>query len=366
MSTPLRPEKCHIKLLYLRLTDSAPLIVAQEQGFFARFGLRVTLQRETSWATLRDKLIGAAADGAAMLAPMPLTLAQTLPQCSERLVSGLILSCNGNAITLSASLHRRLSLTAKDCDGAAVGRALAQFIRDNREEAPIRFATVYPFSSHTLQLRHWLRTADIDPDRDLQIVVLPPEQMVDSLDRGDIDGYCVGEPWSTLAVQRGIGFIATPCNSLLPAMPEKVLAVTERWHNANPATHLALRAALLQACNWLAECGQRRDVTALLARQDYLDLPEELLAPSLSDRLYRCRGAEPVANPGWHLFAHSDSDHGRPTAAKARQLLELCGDFSPATGATAATAATAATEGTEQVFRDDLYQQAVEFLQRQK
>ncbi|SDZ99008.1 CmpA/NrtA family ABC transporter substrate-binding protein [Microbulbifer marinus] len=354
MSTPLRPEKNRIKLLYLRLTDSAPLIVAQELGFFTRFGLNVKLQRETSWATLRDKLIGGAADAAAMLAPMPLTIAQTLPQCSEKLLSGLILSCNGNAITLGTSLYSKLSLAAEDCDAAAVGRALRNYIRNRGNEVPIRLATVYPFSSHTLQLRHWLRAARIDPDRDLQILVLPPEQMVDSLHRGDIDGYCVGEPWNTLAAQRGIGVIATPCNNLLPAMPEKVLAVTASWHHANPAAHLALRAALLQACNWLADRSQRRDATALLARQEYLDLPQELLTPSLSDQLYRYQGAEAAANPGWHLFAHSDSDQGRPTTEKARQLLEQCGDFSPV------------TEGAEQAFRGDLHQQTVEFLQRQK
>lgn len=355
MPIQLRPEKNHIKLLYLRLTDSAPLIVAQEMGFFDRYGLKVKLQRETSWATLRDKLIGGAADAAAMLAPMPLTLAQTLPQCGEQLLSGLILSCNGNAITLAESLYRALPLPDEDCDGAGVGRALATYIQNRPGgEAPLRFATVYPFSSHTLQLRHWLRAARIDPDRDLQIVVLPPEQMVDSLERGDIDGYCVGEPWNTLAAQKGIGAIASPCNSLLPAMPEKVLAVTGSWHDANPVAHLALRAALLQACIWLTERDQRREATALLAREEYLDLPTELLAPSLGDQLYRRGGAAVAANPGWHLFAHSDDDYGRPTGEKATQLLELCRDFSPV------------TDGAENAFRPELYQQTVDFLHNRK
>ncbi|WP_323845327.1 CmpA/NrtA family ABC transporter substrate-binding protein [Microbulbifer magnicolonia] len=354
MSISLCPERSHIKLLYLRLTDSAPLVVAREQGFFARFGLQVELQRETSWATLRDKLIGGAADAAAMLAPMPLTLAQTLPQCGEKLLSGLILSCNGNAITLAESLYRKLSLPAGECDGAAVGRALAGYIHSRDDTASIRLATVYPFSSHTLQLRHWLRAAAIDPDRDLQIVVLPPEQMLDSLRRGEIDGYCVGEPWNTLAARRGIGVIATPCNRLLPAMPEKVLAVTERWHIANPTTHLALRAALLLACNWLGESDQRRDAAALLAQERYLDLSTELLLPSLADRLYRRRDAEAATNPGWHLFAHSGNELGCPTASKAMQMLELCRDFSPVSA------------GAEQAFRPELYQQTVEFLRCQK
>lgn len=356
MTTQLRPERSHIKLLYLRLTDSAPLLVAQEMGFFSRFGLKVTLQRETSWATLRDKLIGGAADAAAMLAPMPLTLEQTLPQSGEQLLTGLILSCNGNAITLSESLYGRLELPQqKSCDGVEIGRALADYIQRHRDgDSPLRFATVYPFSSHTLQLRHWLRSAQIDPDRDIQMVVLPPEQMVDNLERGEIDGYCVGEPWNTLAAQRGIGAIATPCNSLLPAMPEKVLAVTASWHSANPSTHLALRAALLQACAWLADQGQRRDAAALLAREDYLDLPAEQLAPSLEDRLQRRHNGEIEENPGWHLFAHGNADYGQPTREKAAQLLELCREFSPVNNAS------------ENAFRPELYQQTVDFLRSQK
>lgn len=353
-ATPLTPEKPHLKLLYLRLTDSAPLIVAREMGLFARFGLEVQLQRETSWATLRDKLIGGVADAAAMLAPMPLTLKQALPHCEERLLTGLILSCNGNAITLSTELHARLGLSAADAGGAA-GSALAAYLRRRTPGAtPLKLATVYPFSSHTLQLRHWLRSSGIDPDRDLQIQALPPEQMVERLKRGDIDGYCVGEPWNTIAAQRGLGTIVAACNALLPAMPEKVLAATESWHARNPRTHLALRAALLQACSWLADRGQRRDAATILAREEYLDLEPGSLAPSLNDQLHAGGDQPPSANPGWHLFAHTDSDCGRPSGDKAQQLLGLCERFSPISA------------GAEKAFREDLYQQTLDFLQRRK
>ncbi|MCW8125813.1 CmpA/NrtA family ABC transporter substrate-binding protein [Microbulbifer halophilus] len=352
-ATPLKPEKPRLKLLYLRLTDSAPLIVAREMGFFSRFGLDVALQRETSWATLRDRLIGGAADAAAMLAPMPLTLKQALPHCEEKLLTGLILSCNGNAITLSRKMHGKLGLAA--ADSGAAGSALAAYLqRRTPGTAPLKLATVYPFSSHTLQLRHWLRGAGIDPDRDLQIQVLPPEQMVARLERGEIDGYCVGEPWNTIAAQRGLGTIVTTCNALLPAMPEKVLAATESWHQRNPLTHLALRAALLQACDWLADRAQRRDVAAILARGEYLDLDAESLTPSLNDQLQARSGQPPSANPDWHLFAHTDSDCGRPDADKAQQLLGLCERFSPISA------------GAEKAFRADLYQQTLDFLQRRK
>ncbi|WP_051687143.1 CmpA/NrtA family ABC transporter substrate-binding protein [Microbulbifer sp. HZ11] len=349
----LQAEKPNLKLLYLRLTDSAPLIIARELGLFERYGLKVELQRETSWATLRDKLIGGAADAAAMLAPMPLTLKQTLPHCEEELLSGLILSCNGNAITLSKSLYDQLSPATHDAAGN--GAALQRFISSRAEgEAPLTFASVYPFASHTLQLRYWLNSAGINPDTDVRLLVLPPEQMVDHLRRGDIDGFCVGEPWNTLAVQENIGVIATPNNALMPAMPEKVLAVTRSWHEANPATHMALRAALLEACGWLSDRNQRRDAVGILARPENLDLPEATIAASLNDQLLSLHGKEPVQNTGWHLFAHPQTEHGRPTEQKARELVALCNDIAPV------------DTNTSQLFCTDLYQQTLDFLRLQQ
>ncbi|WP_264190309.1 CmpA/NrtA family ABC transporter substrate-binding protein [Microbulbifer variabilis] len=339
-----------IKLLFLRLTDSAPLIVAQEKGYFHQFGLEVQLQRETSWATLRDKLIGRRADAAAMLAPMPLTLSQALPGCKERLISGLILSSNGNAITLSEDLYQRLQHYTTQETRTDIASALKNYLKKNRGTSPIRLATVYPFSSHTLQLRHWLQTADINPDQDLQLIVLPPEQMLENLHRGVIDGYCVGEPWNSLAAYKGTGVIASACNTLLPAMPEKVLAVTQSWHEANPASHLALRAALLQACSWLSARENRYEAAGLLSQKHYLDLPQSLLQGSLNDQILYRRNTDIIANPGWHLFAHIDNDNGRPCEAKAQQLIEMCSDFSEIALADS------------QNFRSDLYRQTVDYL----
>ncbi|AQQ66856.1 nitrate transporter [Microbulbifer agarilyticus] len=345
----LQVEKPKLKLLYLRLTDSAPLIIAHELGLFEQHGLQVTLKRETSWATLRDKLIGGAADAAAMLAPMPLTLKQTLPNCEEELLSGLILSCNGNGITLSSDLYSKLNPQSDDADG--VGTALKQFVDEQASDAaPLTFASVYPFASHTLQLRHWLSSAGINPNTDVRLQVLPPEQMVDHLRRGDIDGFCVGEPWNTFAAQEGIGVIATPNNALMPAMPEKVLAVTRSWHEANPATHMALRAALLEACGWLSDRTNRRDAAGILARPEYLNLPDDVVAVSLNDQLYRKKDMPPEQNTGWHLFAHPQTDHGRPSPQKARELLSLCNEIAPVDTDTA------------ELFDSDLYQQTLDYL----
>ncbi|MCO1335917.1 ABC transporter substrate-binding protein [Microbulbifer sp. OS29] len=354
MSALLRPEKKSLKLLYLRLTDSAPLIIAKEKGYFHQFDLDVQLQRETTWATLRDKLIGRTADAAAMLAPMPLTLHQALPNCHERLLSGLILSCNGNAITLSTELFKRLKHYGKSESHRDIALALKRYRDENSNSPPVRLATVYPFSSHSLQLRHWLRSANIDPDRDVQLVVLPPEQMMKNLHSGVIDGYCVGEPWNTLAAHKGAGVVIAACNTLLPAMPEKVLTVTDSWHQAYPATHLALRAALLKACTWLAARAHRCTAAKLLSQEQYLNLPEELIQRSLNDLILYRQGQKFLVNPGWHLFAHLENDCGRPSKEKAQQFLEMYTDPNRANGQTA------------DAFRPELYQQTVDFLHAQK
>ncbi|MFA0810956.1 CmpA/NrtA family ABC transporter substrate-binding protein [Microbulbifer epialgicus] len=354
MLSSLRLEKSSVKLLYLRLTDSAPFIVAKEKGYFHQFGLDVQLQKETSWATLRDKLIGCKADAAAMLSPMPLTLTQTLPNCHERLLTGLILSCNGNAITLSEALFHRLKNYREGETQSEIAAAFKRYLQDNPGSTPVRLATVYPFSSHSLQLRHWLLSAGIHPDREIQLVVLPPEQMLENLHNGVIDGYCVGEPWSTLAAHKGTGVVVTACNTLLPTMPEKVFAVTNSWHQANPATHLALRAALLKACTWLAAREHRCTVAGLLSQKQYLDLPEKLIQLSLSDQMLQRRNSKVIANPGWHLFAHTDNDIGRPSADRARQLLEMCRNFS------------GTSFQAEEAFCPDLYQQTVDFLVAQR
>ena len=135
---------------------------------------------------------------------------------------------------------------------------------------PLTLATVHLFSMHTFQLRMWLRAGGVDPDREVRIIVLPPEQMCDSLARGIIDGFCVGEPWNTLAVQQGIGAVAATGYEIWNNAPEKVLGVTEAWHNHHPATHLRLRIAIMAACQALADPAQRELAAQILSQAQYL------------------------------------------------------------------------------------------------
>ena len=202
-------EKTHLDLGFIPLADCAPLAIAYEKGFFERHGLRVTLHREASWASIRDKTMLGLFDAAHMLYPMP--IAQTLGvggvQCP--MVTGICMSLGGNAITVSNTLYEEMSgiaggLMAKRTKSAA---ALKKTIdaRQISGKGPLRFGVVFPTSTHHYELRFWMASAGIDLDNDVKIMVVPPPEMPNAMRNGKIDGYCVGEPWNSFAVERGWG-----------------------------------------------------------------------------------------------------------------------------------------------------------------
>ena len=198
-------ERSDLSLGYMRLSDSAPIIIAQELGLYADYGLNVSLHREVSWANIRDKMIAGSFDACQMLAPMGMATTLGVAGIRAPIISGLVLSLNGNGITLSSSLWQRLQLdsAANTYDPLVTAQALKAEM--DKTDHQLTFASVHNFSTHTLILRQWLELAGIDPDIDARIIVLPPEQMVDSLAQGVIDGFCVGEPWNSIAVEYGAG-----------------------------------------------------------------------------------------------------------------------------------------------------------------
>lgn len=243
-------EKRSLRLGYMPLTDALPLLVAAEQGFFADAGLEVELSCEPSWATVRDKLVIGALDGAQVLGPMLLASTLGLGGLRKPMLTAFSLGLNGNAVTVSNALFSALADHAAGSDPLQTGAALAAVIAERRRQGrePLVFATVFPYSMHTYLLRYWLGAAGIDPDRDLELVALPPSQMIDNLRLGHIDGYCVGEPWNSGAVALGLGRCLLTGYQIWQNAPEKMLGVTEQWAGAHPRTHAALLQALARAC----------------------------------------------------------------------------------------------------------------------
>jgi nitrate/nitrite transport system substrate-binding protein len=278
-------EQSDLRLGFIALNDCAPLVVAREKGFFIGEGLKVELSREASWANVRDKVSMGALDGAHMLGPM--ALAVSLGVCGEqtRMVTPFSLNLNGSAITISAALAQ--AMRELDPEGMAQRPRSARPLKamiDARRKAggpPLTFAVVFPFSVHNYELRYWAAAAGIDPDRDLRIVVTPPPRMAARLASGEIDGFCVGAPWNALSVAQGTGEIMIYASEIWRVGPDKVFGTTEAWAEKNPTALKALLRALIKAASWADEPENRAELASILARPDYVDAPEEVVASSL-------------------------------------------------------------------------------------
>ena len=180
-----------LRIGFVPLNDSAPLIIAKEVGLFSKYGLSVELSRELGWATIRDKIIFGELDAAHALAAMPVATTFGIGSIACETLTGLVLNLNGNAITLSNEMWNR---------GVRDLKALRHEVFQTRGSRTYTFGVVSPFSSHNFLLRQWLVSGGINPDRDVRIVIVPPPQMYINLKAGHLDGYCVGEPWNSVAV----------------------------------------------------------------------------------------------------------------------------------------------------------------------
>ena len=230
----------------LRLTDSAPAVVALERGLFRELGLEVELSVEPSWANIADKLAYGLLDAASMLPPLALAAALGLRGPPGRLLVPMGLSGGGNTVTLGQEAAQAvLDVAAEPVDVLATGRRFGAWLR--AQPAPPRFAVVHAFSTHNLLLRYWLAASGMDPDRDIQTVVVPPEQVESALARGRIAGFCAGAPWGELAEQHGSGKVRLGTSDIWADHPEKCLAVAAPWVAANPSAVQALLRGLLQA-----------------------------------------------------------------------------------------------------------------------
>ncbi len=270
-----------LRIGYIPLVDAALLHVARAQGFAAAEGLDLNLVRETSWANIRDKLGVGIFDAAHMLAPSAMAVCLGLGHFEMPLVAPVALGLDGNAITLSKALYAELmnGVEADAADPAVTAKALAKLIAKRRAAgaAPLTLAHVFPFSCHHYQLRLWLAAGGLDPKGDLNLVVVPPPFMVESLKSGQIDGFCVGAPWNGLAVAAGVGRVIHRGRDIVRNCPEKLLAFRADIAAADPDCVAALSRSIRQAADWAADTDHVDDLADLLLREAGLEVPLALL-----------------------------------------------------------------------------------------
>jgi ABC-type nitrate/sulfonate/bicarbonate transport system substrate-binding protein len=270
-----------INLGYLPLLDAAPFLLAQELGYFSDAGLNVHLSREASWANIRDKLCAGTLHGAQLLAPMMISVNLGLNRVRAALTSSFVLNQNGNTITVSRAVRDQLHELNPEALASAHTSVLTlrQLIlqRKSRGAAPLTLAVVYPYSCHNYLLRYWLAAGGIDPDQDVNLVVIPPSQMVAQLSSGRIDGFCAGEPWGQLAVALGSGHALLATFDVWHNAPEKVLAMHQDWADSHMDEYRELLRVLLRTCRWLAESANREEALVLLAQAHCLGTAAEFL-----------------------------------------------------------------------------------------
>jgi NitT/TauT family transport system ATP-binding protein/nitrate/nitrite transport system substrate-binding protein len=256
----------------LRLTDSAPVVVARAHGLFRSLDLHPVLSIEPSWANLADKLAYGLLDAAVMLPPLVLASAIGLRGPAVRLIVPMGLSQGGNTIVLGGEAIKE---SASLPPGA---RLVAWLAGQNRRP---RIAVVHQYSTHNLLLRYWLALTGVDPDRDIETVVVPPEQVVAALANGQIAGFCAGAPWGMAAELAGVGNVLLGTSDIWPFHPEKCLAVRDDWAVANPDALTRLLRALMRA---QAICDQPEaadGIVATLADETGLALPREAARAAL-------------------------------------------------------------------------------------
>ncbi len=270
---------------FLPLLDSALLVVAREKGFAKKEGVELVLVRENSWASIRDRLAVGHFNVAHMLAPMPIACNLGLSPLAAKTIAPMALGLGGNAVTVSLDVWRSMRKhgATADFNPSSTGAALREVIveRARKGGRPLHFAVVHPHSGHNYELRYWLSASGIDPDTDIEIVIVPPPFMADALASGHIDGYCVGEPWNTAAVAKAVGRIVTVKAAIWKSSPEKVLGVAAPWAEANQEALSALLRALYGAAQWCGTPANHDELALLLSAQTYVDCPADWLLPAL-------------------------------------------------------------------------------------
>ena len=282
MTTPL-----HIG--FIPLVDASALIIAVDKGFAANEGLDVTLTREVSWSNVRDKLNIGLFDAAHLLAPVAIASSLGLGHVKLPILAPFNLGLNGNAITVSPALHAAImgEIDGDPRNPLATAQALARVVAARRKAGaePLTFGMTFPFSTHNYQLRFWMAAGGVDPDEDVHLVVLPPPYMVDSLANGQVDAFCVGAPWNSVAVDLGIGHILHFVSDILVRAAEKVLAVRQSWSDKNPEILAALIRAASRAAQFIERPENRTEAARILARPEYIGVDAEVIGRTLDGRL---------------------------------------------------------------------------------
>ncbi|WP_171097717.1 MULTISPECIES: ABC transporter substrate-binding protein [unclassified Ruegeria] len=339
-----------LPVAYMPLVDAAPLIVAREMGFDHAEGISLDLRPAPSWSSLRDMLAFGHVDAAHLLSPVPVAMALGLGGIATSLSAVSVLSLNGNVIGVGTHLAQRLAdqgFAFDFADAQAAGAALAKVAGD-----VLVFGVPFPFSMHVELLRYWVAGTDL-ASKQVEIRTVPPPLMAQALAGGEIDAFCVGEPWGSFAVDDNVGALLLPGRAIWSCAPEKVLAVRNDWAETEPHLLGSLMRAVWRAARWLSQPDSRTTASEMLSRKTYLDVSPELVDRALMGEFTISARGETRQVEGFVEFFD-----GAATFPWRSQAKWVAHQLAMRNGLDASTAERQAAK----VFRSDLYRRELQGL----
>ncbi len=302
------PERSKVQFGFIALTDCSPLVIAHEKGLFKKYGLQSSAVKPANWAAVRDALIKGDVDCTHMLLGMP--IASTLGLGGTKaipMVIPWILNRNGQAISLKTEWRSKVAADPKAL------KALVDAASKKGNKAT--FAMTFPPGTHAMWLRYFLAAGGVHPDKDVDLITIPPPQMVQNMKVGKMDGFCVGEPWNARAIAEKVGFTAITTQEIWPDHPEKVCAFTAEYADKNPKTVKAILKALQEASVWLDDLAHRPEQCEILAKDTYIKCDKnQILGRLLGD--YDYGDGRKVKDSNYMIFNQRNCNYPQIAYAK--------------------------------------------------
>ncbi|KRE24174.1 hypothetical protein ASE66_02645 [Bosea sp. Root483D1] len=308
----------HLRVGFMPLVDAALLVAAADSGIAQAHGLSLELVREVSWSNLRDRLHVRLLDAAHMLAPAAIASTLGIGGVTAPMAAPILLNLNGNALTVSARRFEEMARVANGdlADPVVSAQALATLVSARKASGlpPLAFAAVFGFSCHTYLLRDWMALGGVRLGEDVRLEIVPPVRTVEALASGEVDGFCAGAPWNTLAVEAGVGAILHCGVDLMPDCLEKVLAWRADDVERRSEAVARLNAALIEASHWASDEANWPSLARLLAAPDRLAAPAALIEAILRGEIVQ-GGGRPIRRVPSYIRFDAAAIHPDPAHA---------------------------------------------------
>jgi nitrate/nitrite transport system substrate-binding protein len=294
--TTISAQNDPVRLGFIPLTDCSPIVMAKELGLFKKYGVEVVVTKESSWANVRDKILTGELDGAHCLYSMPFSVYTGVGgKAGSEMKIAMMLNVNGQAITLSNDFCGKVGFKQMNKVTPVVAAKL-------KAEKEVTFAMTFPGGTHDLWLRNWMSIAGLN-QKAVKIITIPPPQMVANMKVGNMDGYCVGEPWGGVAVKQGIGFTQVASQDIWKDHPEKALVVNKDFSAKRKADLVKVMKAVMEACIWLDNPSNRKKAAAIIGRAPYVNAPADVIeARLMGDYNLGCNQGTQVYAKDYMLF----------------------------------------------------------------